>query len=119
MSLVQGKETDVLNEPKPPERDEPVWRMTPDQLSDYRRALIDYLGRAPESEPRYMEMCARLTDVIAERQIRKVIENFDGRTGAEPGRPPARNTMGLGDFSSAWPRDLAFCTGLEAERDPW
>ena len=29
------------------------------------------------------------------------------------------NTMGLGDFSSAWPRDLAFCTGLEAERDPW
>ena len=32
---------------------------------------------------------------------------------------PYRNTMGLGDFSSAWPRDLAFCTGLEAGRDPW
>jgi hypothetical protein len=85
-----GKGREMASGPTPPEQDTPIWEMTEDQLSGYRRALIEYLRQAPASAPRYMEMRAHLGDVIAERQIRKIIEHFQKRTGTEPTRPPAR-----------------------------
>ena len=88
--LQTGTDAGMTTGPVPPERDVPIWEMSADELSDYRRALIEYLRQAPESAPRYLEMCAHLGDVVAEGQIRKIIEHFTKRTGREPVRPPAR-----------------------------
>ena len=73
-----------------PERDLPICQMSSDQLSDYRRALEEYLRRVPEQTAGYLEMRACLADVTAEPYIREIIDHFSGRAGVDRLRPPAR-----------------------------
>jgi hypothetical protein len=69
---------------KPPERDRPIWQMSSCRLSSYRLALVRYLRRTPEHAERYREMQACLAEVLAEHQVRKLIDHFSGRA-AMPG----------------------------------
>jgi len=69
---------------KPPERKLPVAEMSGAELSAYRRALVRYLRRCPQDEPRYGETRACLAEVIAEEQARRVINCASGITLTVP-----------------------------------
>ncbi len=65
---------------QPPERKLPVSEMSVAELSGYRRALVRYLRRCPQDEPRYAEQRACLAEVMAEEQARRTINCASGIT---------------------------------------
>ncbi len=62
----------------PPERELPMPEMSAAQLARYRRALVHYLKRCRQEQPRYTEMRASLADVMAEEQARKQTDQASG-----------------------------------------
>jgi len=48
--------------------------MSAAQHSRYRRALVHYLKRCRQEQPRYRELRACLADVMAEEQARRLAE---------------------------------------------
>ena len=55
------------------ERKLPVSQMSAAELTRYRRALVRYLRRCPQDEPRYEQQSTCLAEVMAEEAARRVI----------------------------------------------
>lgn len=68
----------------PPERKQPIEAMSSAELSRYRRALVHYLKRCPQDEPRHEEQRACLAEVMAEEQARRLINCAGGITLTVP-----------------------------------
>ncbi len=61
--------------------------MSAAQLARYRRALVHYLKRCRQDQPRYREMRSCLAGVMAEEQARRPTDHASGTTLLVPTYP--------------------------------